>query len=226
MPYDITPLDTSTRGKLFQNFNDLSNQVLSDADIQAIMGRYGASEDQALNSAWNSAQFDLNQQFSPAMEALRRRSMTTGGLSGAPWARPQQDVMNNAFTTLYGRRMQLGGESAARKAAMLRQLALQKVSGRQAMGQQLYGRMLDTKKTPNKGQKWASAGLQLAGAGIGALVGGPAGAAAGAGLGGVAGGGITGQNPMGAEFGGGPAGMDQFMPNAQMPSPKYKGWGF
>lgn len=184
--YDITPLDTSTRQKLLDQYNQLSNQVLSQQDIDNLLARYGTVEDQGLQDAQNAAMMELSQQFSPAFQALRARNY--GLYSGGGAQRDYSNLLGQAMTSLAGQRMGLGAESAARKAAYLRALAEQRIAGRQQMGGQLFGRMLSTQKRPNFGQQLLNFGGQIAGAGVGALAGGG--------------------------FGGGPSGAQQFRQSA------------
>lgn len=180
MAYDVAPLDTSTRQKLYDQYNALSNQVLSQQDVNDLLARYGAYEDQGLKQAQDAAMMELSQQFSPAFQALRARNY--GLYAGGGAQRDYSNLLGQSMTALAGQRMGLASESAARKAAYLRALAQQRVAARQSLAAPLWERMLTAKKKPSFGQQAASFGTQLVGAGIGALAGGPPGAAAGASL--------------------------------------------
>lgn len=173
--YDITPLDTSTRRKLLDQYNQLSDQILSQQDIDNLLARYGAMENQGLQDAQNSAMMELSQQYSPAFEAIRARNY--GLYSGGGAQRDYNNLFQQSVGQLAAQRMGLGAESAARKAAYLRALAEQRIAGRQQMGSQMFGRMLTTQKRPSFGQQLLNFGGQIAGAGIGALASNPAQAA-------------------------------------------------
>lgn len=170
MAYDITPLDTSTRNKLYAQMNQVGDQILSQADIDALMARYGGMEDQGLRSAQDAAMLELSQQFSPAFDALRARNY--GLYQGGGAQRDYSKILGQAMTGLTQQRMGLQAESAARKAAYLRQLAQSRISAREGLGSQLYGRMLTTQKKPSFGQQALAFGGQLLGAGVGAMTGG------------------------------------------------------
>lgn len=173
--YDITPLDTSTRAKLLAQMNQVGDSMLSQADIDALLSRYGTMEDQGLRQAQDAATMELSQQYSPAFEAIRARNY--GLYSGGGAQRDYSREMGQAMTGLTTQRMGLGAESAARKAAYLRSLAEQRMNNKANLGNQLYGRMLTTKKTPSTGQRIGAGLGQVGGAVAGALLGGPAGAA-------------------------------------------------
>lgn len=178
MAYDLVPLDTSTRQKMLGNYNQLADTILSQQEMDQILARYGLLEDQGLQQANDAAMLQLSQQFSPAYNALRARNYGLYG-EGPGITRDYNNLTSGLIGQLTGQRLGLGAESASRKAAAMRALAQQRISGRQALGEQLWGRMLSTKKTPSTGQQIASGALQLGGAALGGAIGGPAGASAG-----------------------------------------------
>jgi hypothetical protein len=183
--YDITPLDTSTRNKLYAQMQQVGDQILSPQDIQNLMGQYGTMEDQGLRQAQDAATLELSQQYSPAFEALRARNYGLYG-GGGMINRDYSNLMSKGIGDLTAQRMNLGSQSSARKAAYLRSLAEQRIAAKQGLGSQLYGRMMTTQKKPSFGQQALGVVGQLGGAAIGALAGGPMGGA------GSQGGGLTG----------------------------------
>lgn len=169
--YDLTPIDDSTLQKMLNNYGSVANNIFSQEEMDQLLARYGAMEDQGLNQAYNAALMDVSRQFSPAYDAIRARNY--GLYAGGGAARDYSKVTGDLMGQLAGQRMGLGAESSSRKAALLRALAQQRISGRQALGEQMYGRMLTAKKKPSLGAQLVSGGLQLAGGVVGAKLGAP-----------------------------------------------------
>src|ERR1041385_9281676 len=138
--FQLPLLDADQMAKMLGNYDQVSNDIFSPQELDQIQARYGSIEDQGTQDAYNSALMGLSQQFSPAYDAIRARNygLYSGGQAGRDYSRITGDVIGRLMSQKLG----LGAQSAARKAANFRALAMQRIQGRQGLGQQMYGRIL------------------------------------------------------------------------------------
>ncbi len=163
--YEIPTLDASHMQKALGDYGQVSDAIFSQPEMDALLARYGQMQDQGLNQSYNSALLDLSRQFSPAYDAIRARNygLYAGGQAGRDYSKVTSDLMGQ----LLSQRLGLGAQNSASKAAYLRALAEQRISGRQQLGSQMYGAILGAKKRPTALQQIGSGALQLGGAVLG-----------------------------------------------------------
>jgi len=177
MAYEAPTLDTSSRQKLAQTIQALTDAGLSMDEIMSYFNSAQTAGRQSLQDYYNVAGTNIGLQFEPQMEQARDFLGANPILADSGYSnRLNRQLQTDLYSRIAGDFGQRAAEESGRNTELLRSLYGRRAALRSGLTTQGYGNVQKKQKT---GEKILAAGAQIGGAALGGYLGKPSQAAQG-----------------------------------------------